>query len=204
MIAGYGVERAWSCADSRGAIGFVVHGLMGQGGGGIAADAIAGLLRRRANQDSDWFSPYDGRFRALLADVVADLHEQLRRLGSHAHGGGVFDLVAICDGHARIAHIGDGRVYRVRAGRIEQLTEDHTVGDGVLARAIFPHLPGDLDIRVEALERGDLFIVASRALARRIESTALANVHCAEEACAALCALGTEGDELAIVVARAA
>lgn len=41
--------------------------------------------------------------------------------------GTTMTAVAIHDGTARLAHVGDSRCYLIRAGNIRQLTEDHTV-----------------------------------------------------------------------------
>ncbi len=53
--------------------------------------------------------------------------------------GTTLDILLLCDGIGFIAHVGDSRVYLFRAGRIHQLTEDHSlvqekVRQGLLTR----------------------------------------------------------------------
>lgn len=79
-----------------------------------------------------------------------------------------------------ICHVGDSRVYRVRAGSIEQLTEDHSLAQElahreretsqelriavprhILARAVGVEPMVRPTIRIEKLQAGDLFVVCS-------------------------------------------
>lgn len=66
---------------------------------------------------------------------------------------------------AFIFHIGDTRIYRYRAGSLEQLTKDHTAhvapGKSYLARAMGIDLNLDIDFRTEPVEPGDLFILTT-------------------------------------------
>ncbi len=79
-----------------------------------------------------------------------------------------------------ICHAGDTRVYRVRAGRLEQLTKDHSVGQQLVqAGKLNKHELADFpyrrmltqavgicplirpEIRIEALKSGDFFLICS-------------------------------------------
>ncbi len=40
--------------------------------------------------------------------------------------GTTLTAVAVVDGELRVAHVGDSRLYRIRDGRLDQLTRDHT------------------------------------------------------------------------------
>jgi serine/threonine protein phosphatase PrpC len=68
-------------------------------------------------------------------------------------------------GQAHIFHAGDSRVYRLRAGRIEQLTHDHRirVGRGLehLSRAFGITQNLEIDYRQEALVAGDIFLMTT-------------------------------------------
>ncbi|WP_437709319.1 protein phosphatase 2C domain-containing protein [Sorangium sp. So ce448] len=95
-----------------------------------------------------------------------------------------FAGVLLAPGMAYIAHVGDSRVYRMRGGKLERLTRDHTLledllreGDGALAalealsdranaitRALGANESVDIESRVEPTLPGDVFLVCSDGL----------------------------------------
>ena len=66
---------------------------------------------------------------------------------------------------AHLFHVGDARIHRLRAGRAEQLTEDHRVRVSAeqryLARALGMDRRLDPDYRALALECGDCFVLST-------------------------------------------
>ncbi|MGK3968876.1 PP2C family serine/threonine-protein phosphatase [Sorangium sp. So ce118] len=95
-----------------------------------------------------------------------------------------FAGVLLGPGMAYIAHVGDSRVYRMRGGKLERLTRDHTLlqellrdGDGALAalealsdrasavtRALGCDESVAIESRVEATAPGDVFLLCSDGL----------------------------------------
>ncbi|HJN73111.1 MAG TPA: Stp1/IreP family PP2C-type Ser/Thr phosphatase [Myxococcota bacterium] len=92
-------------------------------------------------------------------------------------------------GNFYIAHVGDSRGYLLREGRIEQLTEDHSlvyqkVKEGVLTpeeakthklRNIITRSLGymeevEVDIQVRAVRRGDKFLLCSDGLSNHVST----------------------------------
>jgi serine/threonine protein phosphatase PrpC len=86
----------------------------------------------------------------------------------------------ICGDQAHLAHVGDGRIYRFRAGRLEPLTSDHNVSDLLFARLPVgdnfmndlhygfnnPTIGKDFDALIEdrktvAIEPGDRFLLCT-------------------------------------------
>jgi serine/threonine protein phosphatase PrpC len=84
---------------------------------------------------------------------------------------------------AYIAHVGDSRVYRFRGGRLEQLTEDHSLYnefarrgealpegiDPIIARSVVTRALGmdrhvDVELRMERPEAGDMLLACSDGL----------------------------------------
>lgn len=66
---------------------------------------------------------------------------------------------------AHIFHVGDSRIYRLRGGALEQLTNDHRVRisqeESYLGRALGINPLLDIDYRALQVEEGDLFLFAT-------------------------------------------
>ena len=141
----------------------VADGMGGLGGG---AEASRTALRAAAAV------VLDGNARAPVADRV--------REGFAVAGARVFDaslavpalrdmgttLTALCvaDGVATVGHVGDTRLYRLRAGRCERLTTDHAVRepDNLLTRCIGAGQAAvEADHASFAVAAGDRFVLAS-------------------------------------------
>ena len=168
----------------------VADGMGGEGGGDQASRLAASRLRQ-------WFA--SGEFRswvtgdtakALEGALVRAFHavsDEVRDLGETdpaLRGAGSTLVAAIAEGsRITVAHVGDSRCYRVRGGRIERLTVDHSwvqrqVDSGILSLEEARHHPqrnvltrslGDRlsqppDVRTEELAEGDLFILCTDGL----------------------------------------
>ncbi len=174
----------------------VADGMGGHAGGDVAsALAVAGLAELSDLHES--------------ADPVADLHAALTGINAEIRrraslDGAVTGMGTTVAGIARIAgpkllvfNLGDSRVYRLREGRLLQLTEDHSVvGELVRAGRIteaearqHPHrnvvtralgieehiMPviRPIDVRV-----GDCFLVASDGLFNELPAAQISDVLC--------------------------
>ena len=66
---------------------------------------------------------------------------------------------------AHIFHVGDSRIYRLRGNALEQLTSDHRVwvsqDQSHLSRALGINPQLEIDYQTQALEKGDVFILAT-------------------------------------------
>jgi serine/threonine protein phosphatase PrpC len=101
----------------------------------------------------------------------------------------------IADGLAYIAHVGDSRVYRFRKGRLEQLTEDHSLYnefarrgeplpegiDPLIARSVVTRALGmersvEVELRLEHPEPGDMFLLCSDGLTGPVPDDEIADV----------------------------
>lgn len=131
--------------------------------------------------------------------VVSTLEEVNRRLMERAASNGgdligstVVALLAL-DAHCAILWVGDSRVYRLRAGALEQLTTDHSqvqsmVDAGllipelaeqhplsnVLLRAVGSDDPMPVDRRIERLRSGDRYLLCSDGLFRELDADTIA------------------------------
>ena len=105
-------------------------------------------------------------------------------------GMGTTALVLVIDrGNFFIAHVGDSRGYLLREGRIEQLTEDHSlVNEKIRAGLLTPEQARhhklkniitrslgytedvEIDIQVRAVRRGDRFLLCSDGLSNLVDT----------------------------------
>jgi serine/threonine protein kinase/serine/threonine protein phosphatase PrpC len=75
---------------------------------------------------------------------------------------------------AHIFHIGDARIYRVAGHSLEQLTDDHRIvissQQSYLGRALGINSQIEIDYRPIAVERGDLFLLATDGVYEHVNS----------------------------------
>jgi serine/threonine protein phosphatase PrpC len=167
------------------------------GMGGARAGEIASSLAAAALQESD------GNGASGEARVAALIEEANRRVfrrateDREASGMGTTMTVALVEeDRVAIGHVGDSRAYLIREGRLEQLTDDHSlvaelVRSGKLTpeeaeihpqRAVITRAVGtepDVDVDTFSVqgEPGDLFLICSDGLTDMVdEATILAAV----------------------------
>jgi len=185
---GYSVDAASACS-----LMFVADGIGGNSGGDLASQfTTRGLL-------SQWRRFVSGRvpaadetaafFREALENVNRTLHRTNADQGTlRTPMGTTIAAAALLRDQVVVAHAGDSRVYRVRAGQIESLTEDHSLiqkwlSDGsispedaknhpmahVIYKSIGPQSRLDPEIRIFDRKHGDKFVVCSDGLLCHLE-----------------------------------
>ncbi|HKQ67933.1 MAG TPA: protein phosphatase 2C domain-containing protein [Polyangiaceae bacterium] len=118
-------------------------------------------------------------------------------------------------GSVQIAHVGDSRCYRIRDGKIQQLTRDHSlVGDAlawnpnlseeelsrlpknIISRALGLRRVVEVDVRSEPAYPGDIYLLCSDGLSGMVRDQQLLELvmlsDSLEEACETLIALANE------------
>jgi len=166
------------------------------GMGGAQAGEVASKLAAAALEDTDSGSS-SGQER-----VVALIQEANRRVYARANtdpatsGMGTTMTVALVEGQVvTIGHVGDSRAYLVRAGSLEQLTEDHSLVNELLKsgklspqeaethpqRSVITRAVGtDPDVEVDAFTvdalEGDVFLLCSDGLTDMVDDEGILDV----------------------------
>ena len=102
------------------------------------------------------------------------------RIADQAAGGTTLTACWLHDGEVAVAHIGDTRLYRLRAGKVERLTRDHSMVTALieegrlteeearchpdrvrLNRALAPDAPAEADLSVHDARSGDRLVLTS-------------------------------------------
>ena len=101
--------------------------------------------------------------------------------------GTTISALAIDQGHALIAHVGDSRIFRFRKDKMELMTEDHTLlnelildkeidadqiesfkNKNVITRALGLNRTVKIDLRIEPLNQGDIFLLCTDGLTKAL------------------------------------
>lgn len=193
-------EDAW-CAIDRFGLYLVADGMGGYEGGEIASrtvvDTVSKFFARTTpsgaiglGERADDYAL--ARSRMDLALRIAHREICRKKVGPLARMGTTAAAVVLQEGRALIAHVGDSRVYRLRGGRLERMTRDHSLFAEMEAtgsvslpprqQCSFQHVitralgaPGDSrpDLRVEAALPGDLFVLATDGLTDVVSDEAI-------------------------------
>jgi PPM family protein phosphatase len=167
-----------------------------------------------------------------LASAIRVANESVYRAaqqGAGVRGRGATIVAVKCTDHRMsVAHVGDSRIYRLRAGQFEQLTNDHSfvaeqVRNGkmtqeeadsstmqnVLVRALGIDATVEVDLNEVPLLEGDTVLLCSDGLTRELSDTQIAAVlgerHNAETAASRLVELAKQaggGDNVTVIVLR--
>lgn len=115
-------EDRFHCDADRGVFA-VIDGVGGQAAGGRAADVAVALLRERLAQDA-------GTIADRIRDGITAANNEIHRLAAtRAEWNGmacVLTIAIVRSGKVTFGHVGDTRLYKLRADRIEKLTRDHS------------------------------------------------------------------------------
>lgn len=175
----------------------------------IATDAIREFFETVATEDVTWpfsFDPGLSEEENRLATGVRLANRQIVDLGSRSpeHQGMGTTVVATLfsprRGRFYVAHVGDSRAYRIRHGKIEQITKDHSlVNDyiaampdmseeqkselpkNVITRALGMQEQVAVDVGWFDVEPGDTYLLCSDGLSGMVDDDELCRIAAGEE-----------------------
>lgn len=194
-----GNEDALHTDASRG-IFLVADGMGGHAAGEVASRLVAETVSSQLATACDG-GTRDERVLDALREAVAAAHARIgrysaRRPGSRGLGTTLTACVLDPEGLCRIVHVGDSRLYRLRDGKLQQVTHDHTwvqreVDAGriessaarrhplshILTRVLSddPTLP-ELDLLSEPVLAGDLLVLMTDGLYNMLEDPAIEEI----------------------------
>ncbi|MDP9152594.1 MAG: cyclic nucleotide-binding domain-containing protein [Myxococcota bacterium] len=184
--------------DKKLALFLVADGMGGHAAGevasAIAVRTVHEEIKREKELLDDYLADATGAKKVTRKDIVALLEHAVQRACSKIHeeaevddakrGMGTTLSALLVLGHqAFIAHVGDSRIYLARSGRVQQVTEDHTVENELIkrgrltreqiervqqkraiTRAVGVYERVEVDTLVMEVTTGDVFVLASDGL----------------------------------------
>jgi protein phosphatase len=165
----------------------VADGMGGHAAGDVASQTAIAAFAAAFAETRSVVSAMKTANRAVIERGNAD--------PARAGMGTTLTAVHITGDTALVAHVGDSRLYRLRAGRFEQLTRDHTVADEMIERGTLTQLeamlhPANsmltrslgsrLDVAVDELQEelhdGDVLMLCSDGLTSMVTEADIAAV----------------------------
>lgn len=153
----------------------VADGMGGHAAGDVASQTAVARLADAFHASGDLPAAVGAANHALI--------ERARQSAELTGMGTTITAVYLQSNLLHCAHVGDSRLYRLRAGRLTQLTRDHTVAEdmieqgaltraaamghplsSMLTRAIGSRTEVEVDAFTESLEKGDLLLLCSDGL----------------------------------------
>ncbi len=123
-------EDAWAAYPERGLF-LLADGMGGHAAGEIAADESVSYLHELVNQwhllTQTSLDEAVAFFRDAFTKVNTSIYEKGQHDPSLSGMGTTLCSLYFLQKHAIVAHVGDSRIYRLRDGSLEQLTEDHSL-----------------------------------------------------------------------------
>jgi serine/threonine protein phosphatase PrpC len=101
----------------------VVDGVGGQAAGGRAADVALSMLRTRLERET---GPVGDRIRESITIANNEIHRLAASRPAWKGMACVLTVALVENGHAVVGHVGDTRLYKLRADRIQKVTRDHS------------------------------------------------------------------------------
>jgi protein phosphatase len=220
---------------------FVVCDGMGGHAGGEFASAIAVNTVEEVltnfefhAEDLGTFDPEDGpvemvreKLRYAVRLAGKRIYEKAQEESEYRGMGTTCIALLLDGGNAFLGHVGDSRAYVVREGRIEQLTEDHSlVNEKIKAGLLTPEQARghklkniitrslgytedvEIDVQVRAVRRGDHYVMCSDGLSNLLDAGEMGEIvlDCGpQEAARRLIEMACErggDDNITVVIAR--
>jgi serine/threonine protein phosphatase PrpC len=176
----------------RSPIFVVADGMGGAQAGEVASKAAADSFDRDLPE-----GPPEQFLRETIEEANRRIHELARADPSRA-GMGTTITAAIVDAQAEevgIGHVGDSRAYRMRRGKLERLTRDHSLVEemrrkgqitdaqaedhpqrSIITRALGPEPEVEVDLQTVPAAPGDVFLLCSDGLTTMVNEERLAEV----------------------------
>jgi serine/threonine protein phosphatase PrpC len=133
--------------DKRLALFVVADGMGGHAAGEVASALAVRIIHEELKKERDLIEnkARSGGLRTPLREIItllelavqracARIHEEAKADSSKRGMGTTLSALLIAGAYGYIAHVGDSRIYLLRDGRIQQVTEDHTVFNELIKR----------------------------------------------------------------------
>jgi protein phosphatase len=167
---------------------FAVADGMGGAQAGEVASHIAVQVLEQGLPEGD--GSIEERLRRRVAEANERINEVSRSDERHSGMGTTLTVAYVGEEELSVAHVGDSRLYRLREGRFERLTDDHSLVEelvrqgkltpaeadehpqrSIITRALGPEAGVEPDSRTWPAREGDVYLICSDGLTSMVPET---------------------------------
>jgi protein phosphatase len=164
-------------------------------GGAQAGEVASRIAVETFGEDGRDFSDPEQTLAAYAEAANARIHELSHSDAAHAGMGTTLSAVYVGEQDVTIAHVGDSRVYCLRAGELLRLTDDHSLVDelirqgrltpeeaeehpqrSIITRALGPEPSVEVDTRSFKARAGDIYLLCSDGLTSMVGEQRMAQL----------------------------
>ena len=171
--------------------------VVADGMGGAQAGEVASRAAAESFAQNLPAAPPERLLEETITGANRTIHELARKDPSLA-GMGTTTTAALVDldsEEVAIGHVGDSRAYRLRGGRFEQLTRDHSLVEemrrkgqltdaqaedhpqrSIITRALGPEPEVEVDLQTVPAQAGDVFLICSDGLTTMLDDAKIAHI----------------------------
>jgi serine/threonine protein phosphatase PrpC len=170
----------------------VADGMGGAQAGEVASQTAVEVLQQGLPERA---GSVEERLRGLVEEANARINALSRADDQHAGMGTTLTLAYVGEHELSVAHVGDSRLYRLRDGRFERLTDDHTLVEelvrqgkltpqeadhhpqrSIITRALGPEAAVEADSHTWPARDGDVYLICSDGLTSMISEVQVGEV----------------------------
>jgi len=180
----------WDCGRN---LAVLADGMGGHSAGDVASRmAVEGILQEFQLPPSNTRNDDLGTTAQLIDHINNDIHRFAQDTLGNERMGTTLAMIFLNDDQVTICHVGDSRVYRLRDGVIELMTEDHSLVrqlieqgtiakedaensryKNVITRALGVRMGCEAEINQFSAQIGDVYLLCSDGLSDKVSDEAM-------------------------------
>jgi serine/threonine protein phosphatase PrpC len=177
--------------------------VVADGMGGARAGEVASAIAVETAKTSEVGSRPEEDLAEVVKSANREIYRKAQADAEHAGMGTTFTAALVSGGEVAIGHVGDSRMYRLRDGELERLTQDHSLVEefvrqgkltpeeaevhpqrSIITRALGPEPDVQVDTLTYPARPGDIYLICSDGLTGMVSEDQIAEIISAGESLA--------------------
>src|SRR5256714_2412006 len=163
--------------------------------GGARAGEVRSRMAVEAFESAEAGDSPEAQLRGVAREANRRIYEMAQGDSEHAGMGTTLTAAMVAGREVAVGHVGDSRLYRLRGGRLERLTEDHSLVEelvrqgrltpeeaethphrAIITRALGPEPDVDVETFTDTARAGDVYMLCSDGLSGMVSDDEMAAI----------------------------